>query len=283
MFAWIWMLLGSVAAFAQTPCEDVAPLVDQAEQAIFQVRFDVAEGLLSRAEKGMACGALADPELLARLWLAEGAMYSFSGDDVGSFHAFQAAIRVAPRMWVSNYGAHLRERYDEAFNTTVGKGFIDFEPQLAFYEGAVDGVVLTEFPAEVSEGLHLVQVRPPSGTVVFGRVVFVDGDSTARVRTGITEIAPPTLAVSPVVVRTETVVPILKPPRKKWHWLIAGATAGAFAGGAALLAFNEKSVIGRAQTAQQVRGAHGRQVGFAVTAYTLAAVSATGITLQFAL
>jgi len=273
-----WWMLGWVA---HAGCDDIAPMVEQAETAIFQVRFDAAEVLIASAEAAMSCGDLANPDLLARLWLAEGAMYAFVGDDVGSFHAYQAAIRVAPRLWVQDYGARLRDRYDEAFNTQVGRGLISFDPPLGFYEAAVDGRLVPEQPVEVAEGLHLVQIRPPGGQVVFGRVVCVDHDATARIRTGIVEVEP---VAPPVEAVVEPVTePVTRTPGKRWHWLIAGVSAGALAGGAALLAYNEKTSLSQATTADQVRGAHARQVGFAATAYALVAVSATGITLQFAL
>lgn len=191
-------LLGaSGAAFAQSAsgCPDRLgrlDIVDQAEQKLVEADLVAADLTLRSLEKALGCGALAESELLARMWLVEGAWLTLQGDPQAAVDSWKAAARVAPGRWVEAYGPSLREAYEEAAAepASTEAARIELDPPLFQWIGAVDGVV-TQFPARVAPGLHLVQVGPSEDDIRFARVLVAIPSAPSVVVTGLVEPTSP--------------------------------------------------------------------------------------------
>jgi hypothetical protein len=279
----IWILIALFLNVARADCGDPSQLITQAEKRVMETRFDDAKIALESAEKAFYCGAIADPELLARMWITEGAMLSFSGDAASAEASFAAASRVAPDYWNQNFGPRLREQYQRAASHQTGSGLIRLNPPLVHYVGTLDGVV-TSFPIEVSAGLHLVQVGEAGGSVKFAQVVVLTDKAALTISTGLIDPLEKTPRSS-----TSDAEPIVdnqrkgRKTRRKPTMLIVAGTAGLLAGGAAGLAYAQRSGLNSASSVEELQAARQRQMAFAVTSYSLIGVAATGFTLHFVL
>jgi hypothetical protein len=162
-------------------------LLDEAERALVEADLDTTDLKLRELEAALACGPLAEGELLGRLWLVEAAWLTMQGDGLAAGDSWRAAARVAPGRWVENFGKQLRESYEAATSEApVGTATISLDPPLFRWVGAVDGKVV-EFPAQVSPGLHLVQVGSDESRVVFARMVVAYPSTPIVVQTGLVE------------------------------------------------------------------------------------------------
>jgi hypothetical protein len=162
-------------------------LLDEGEQALTEADFASAETKLKALEGSFSCGPLVEVDLLARMWLLEGAWYTLQGNaDLGG-DSFRAAARVAPATWVSDYGASLRSAYEAAVAAPpTGSTTLSVEPNIFRWVGAVDGQI-TRFPVTVSPGLHLVQVGATETDMRFARIVVSFPDNPVVVVTGLVE------------------------------------------------------------------------------------------------
>jgi hypothetical protein len=183
-------------------------LLDEGEQALVEADFGTAETKLRALEGAFSCGQLVEPELLARMWLLEGAWLTLQGDAEQGATSFQAAARVAPATWVSDFGTALRSKYEAAIDREVtGSTTLSLEPDLFRWIGAIDGKP-SKFPTSVSPGLHLVQVGASIEDVRFSRIIIAFSDTPVVVVTGLVEPTSTTLQPvpgSPRVVEREKV------------------------------------------------------------------------------
>ena len=176
-------LLASSPAHAE--CEEPVSQLDSAQRAVLSADLDGARQHIDRALAALGCmEGVADPSLLARIWLVEGALATFEGDEAGAALAWAAAHRVSPALWIEDYGMRLRRAYDAASAFEPGTGVVTLDPPLGAAEGFIDGPWAV-FPADTQAGLHAIQVVSPEGETVFGGVVFVGEGSNNRVTTGL--------------------------------------------------------------------------------------------------
>ena len=144
-----------------------------------------ARSRLSEVEESLACGGLARPDELARLWLLEGALATFSGDTQSAADAFRAAAEVEPGRFIEDLGPQIRAAYEAALaERSTGLGTLFVEPTLAGWTLAIDGTPTTS-PIATPEGLHVVQVGPTPDEVVFARVIHAIADLTIVIETGL--------------------------------------------------------------------------------------------------
>ena len=170
---------------AHAACPDPAAAVEVARDAVLALKDEVAAEALATAELGLTCGAWATPELLADLWLVEGARAGLGGHPLDAADAFSAAARVAPGRWDADLGPDLRRVYDEATQQPSGApGELRVKPELPELVVRLDGAVVAQ-PAIIASGLHLVQVGPANGPVIFGRMFLQPADEILTVDTGI--------------------------------------------------------------------------------------------------
>jgi hypothetical protein len=184
------LLLWSASPSQAQECPDRLArldLLDEAERALVEADLDTTDLKLRELEAALACGPLAEGELLGRLWLVEAAWLTMQGDALAAGDSWRAAARVAPGRWVENFGKQLRESYEAATaETPVGTATLSLDPPLFRWVGSVDGRVV-EFPAQVPPGLHLVQVGSDESHVVFARMVVAYPSTPIVVQTGLVE------------------------------------------------------------------------------------------------
>ena len=179
------LFLLSTLPDARADCPDPAAAVEVARDAVLALKDEVAAEALATAELGLSCGAWATPDLLARLWLVEGARAGLGGHALDAADAFAAAARVAPGRWDADLGPDLRRQYDAAVAQPAGPpGELRVRPELPDLVVRLDGAVVAQ-PAIVASGLHLVQVGPANGPVIFGRLFLQPPDEILTVDTGI--------------------------------------------------------------------------------------------------
>lgn len=205
-------------------------LLDDAERALVEADLDTTDRKLRELETALSCGSLAEEELLGRLWLVEAAWLTMQGNGIAAGDSWRAAARVSPGRWIEDFGKQLRESYEAATGEPpTGKAQLKLDPPLFRWVGAVDGRVV-EFPAELSPGLHLVQVGSSEDQIRFSRMVVAYPSIPIVVATGLVE---PLTDFIGTPVPTEP-VPDQKPPRDPKTPLPAPASSLYIASGAAL-------------------------------------------------
>ena len=150
-------LILALIGVAHGACEDPQAAVDEAKQATLELDIDRANTALAKAEESFSCGKVVDQKTLADLWLIEGTLAIFSQDPEAAKDSFAAAARTVPNHWIPELGDEYFKAYQESISLDESTGVVELNPKLDQYIGAVDGVV-TEFPAELGGGFHLVQV-----------------------------------------------------------------------------------------------------------------------------
>ncbi|MEZ4239041.1 MAG: hypothetical protein R3F59_23385 [Myxococcota bacterium] len=185
----VWWLLAAPARAQDCP-DRLARLdmIEAAEQKLLEADLAGADLGLRSLEKALGCGSLAESDLLARMWLLEGAWLTLQGDPQAAVDSWRAAARVAPGRWVDAYGPELREAYDEAVAAPSPEetARIHLDPPLFRWIGAVDGHI-QNFPARVEPGLHVVQVGPGEDDIRYARVLVAFPEAPSVVVTGLVE------------------------------------------------------------------------------------------------
>ncbi len=245
---------------ARAACDDPAEKVSLVEQAVLDARFDDARDHLAQAEAAFGCTGTADNTLLARLWLAEGAMAHIEGDERSRDQAFASAARVAPDTWTTAFGDDLRTAWEAAAAAPRGQGQLQLEGLDDGAVAMVDGQPM-QVPAELDSGLYLVQADAKGGPPVFARIVLVPDDQTLVVRVEDPHNLDQTATLEPR-------------KRKKWPWFAAAGGAAVLGGTAALLATTQENAIQDSSSVDDLNGAFGRQKAFAYTSYGLAGATA---------
>lgn len=181
MLSLLLVLLGE----AHADCPDPAVAVASAREATLALKDTAAAEALATAELGLSCGPWATPDLLGHLWLVEGARAALAGKSLDAEDAFSAAARVAPGLWDADLGPELKRQYDAAAQRAAGPpGELRVKPELPDLVVRLDGQVVAQ-PAVIAAGLHLVQVGPANGPVIFGRLFLQPADEILTVDSGI--------------------------------------------------------------------------------------------------
>ena len=250
-------VLSLVALAAAEGCEDTADLALEARTLMLEGRLEEADDRMDRAQDSLACGDLPVPEVLAELWLSQGARRFLDNDPLATDVAFVAAHRSDPTLWDPTLGDELRKLYGNAVATASGEGEVYMADLPRGYRSALSGV-RTDFPATVSSGQHLINVYDRR-QVHFGEIIYVPPGETIEVNFG--EL----------------------PPSKKPIFLIGGGVSAVAAGGLAVGALMQSDIMSAATTLDDLNSAQSRQKAFAYASYSLAGLAATALTLQIVL
>jgi hypothetical protein len=304
------LLFAALTPAIQAECDDVAQLIDAAEQAVIESRTDDAGATLRQAEAALSCAPVPAPALLARMWLAEGTRAYMQSDEKVARLAFAAAARVAPEVWVESYGPQVRKVYDAAAQHDSGVGSVRIHPNPEGWSTTLDGRVV-QFPAEAASGLHVVQVGRSAQASEYAEVFFLPRGDTYFILTGL-EDTPVTVAQAPtepvepaeptVTEPAEPAVADATPPVEPAQpipaeplpepgpgfdspiLLVVGGAAAVVAGGAAVAAISQNSAMeDEAITLDGLDRAYARQRAFGYTSYGLAGVATVSLGLHFAL
>jgi hypothetical protein len=269
-----------IAQLALADCGSPSTLIADVEQAVFEARLSEAERLIQEAERAFGCSGLADPELLGRMWLAEGVMFSLRGQATDAEESWLAASRAAPGFFVEDYGEQIQAKYRQAAALQRASGEIAVSPIPDGYETAIDGV-FTVVPGQIPRGLHLIQVGPRDGDMAFAQVVLLTA-GVLDVRTGLGHVAAD-IEVTADGPTLELPTELDTPKRRAPILLIGAASAATLAVTSAAVTYGQTGVMRNAENFGDLDAAHARQQAFGVTTVVLSGVAATGFTLHFAL
>lgn len=247
-------------------CEDPAALVSQVEQAVLEARFEEARATTDRAETAFGCTGSAEGTLLARLWLAEGAMAHVEGDAGSRDQAFASALRIAPGQWTEAFGDELKALWQAAAGLPRATGTLQVEGLAEGQAAFVDGQPVT-VPAELESGLYLVQAD--GGPPLFTRIVLLPGDQTLVVR-----VEPAAGSDAGEAATLAGNAPESKRHRGRWLWFAGAGAGAALAGTSALLATRQDGGMEQAASVDELDGAWARQRGYGYATYALAGLSA---------
>lgn len=175
-------LSGSASAAEPARCQEPAAQVDTALRLVRSLDLKGARTHLSMAEEALGCSAPATPEVLARMWMVEGFHAVLSGNPSAASDPFAAAARLAPSVWVDDFGDEMRAAWDAAQALeNKGEASLLLAPSLSnAWRVYVDGAQTTSSPVVVAPGLHAVQVAAKDAPASFARVVLLSvGESTS--------------------------------------------------------------------------------------------------------
>jgi hypothetical protein len=303
MLSLLWM--AALAPLAHADCGDFAALVEAAETAVIENRTDTAAATLSQAEAALGCGPVPSPELLGRMWLAEGTRAYMQGDEKVSRLAFAAASRVAPQLWVDSYGPQVRKIYQAAAAHESAAGSIRIHPNPEGWSTTLDGTAV-RFPVDAPSGLHLVQVGRNAQQTDYAEIFFLPAGDTYFILTGledtaITSVAAAEPAEEPAIEPVQEPVaqvepaepgepleaqPIPAPSGPGFDspvFLVVGGAAAAVAGGSALLAMSQNGAMQDAGALEPLDSAYARQKTFGYTSYGAMGVAALCVGLHVGL
>ena len=208
MFALLLMLLPQ--AFAD--CPDPAVLVTQAEEMIVSVKLDEAKARLSQAGAAFACSPPAKPELLGRLWLAQGVLSAIRQQPADADLALGSAALVAPGRWDARYGDVYRAQWSHAGAALTGqdRGWLTLTPAPDGWSVWIDGQP-SGSPATLTAGLHLVQIGQ-DGVAEYGRILYLPPKENLTLDTGLTPRAVSVVAPPPPPTTEDRPTPPPPPP-----------------------------------------------------------------------
>lgn len=255
------MLLLTVATAVACPSLDA--ILQRGHEALVDLRTDEVQDTLDEAERSLACGSPASPEVLGDLFLVEGVLGTVLGDEQRALAAFQALARTSRASFDDVYGDEVRAMYERAAGVPAGIGSIELAPGLGSNVAWLDGVQAPRLSNQIA-GLHVVQVSDHLGAVKFGRIVYLAPDQILEVHTGVDP--------GPRVVRRSGM--------RKRGLLLAGMGAGLAGGGLFVAALGQNSVMKNSRTRQGLTHAFAAQIHFAVGG-ALALASAAVLTHQF--
>jgi len=315
MLSLLW--LAALSPLAHAECDDVATLVDSAEQAVIEARTDDAGATLRQAEAALGCSPVPSAALLARMWLAEGTRAYMQGDEKVARLAFAAAARVAPEVWVESYGPQVRQIYKTAAEHDGGTGSVRIHPNPEGWSTTLDGEAVS-FPFDAASGLHMVQVGRSAERTEYSEVFYLPRDETYFILTGledtpivsmasadpeppvVTEPEPP-VVTEPAVVDVEPPVvpdpaqtgptpleaqPLPDPTGDGFSspvFLVLGSATAAVAGGAAIAALMQDPNMETAVNIESLDRTYARQKTLAYTSYGLAGVAVASFGVHFAM
>ncbi|MEL6342898.1 MAG: hypothetical protein AAFV53_07175 [Myxococcota bacterium] len=259
-FLVFWSVLSGVV-WAQDPCPDPAAIAEAAKSALLDAEMETAEALMSEAEAALGCSGLPEPELLARLWLIEGARLYFLDDAFGAQSAFRSAGRLAPALWFPEFGERLFAVYQQAQSAeALMPAEIHLEAVPDKMQAALNGQP-ADFPQVVPPGSHLIQIVERDGTARYARMVMLPPDEILDI-----EVGP------------------LQPARPKRRWGMLAVSGGALlaAGGMTYLATQQNTQMEQASAPQEIEDARSQQRALTATGYGLGGVAVVGGVMFFA-
>jgi len=178
---------------ARAGCDLPSVHVAAAERAVLAVERATATAELEQALAAMGCNPPVEPETLARYWLASAVLAQIEGAEARSKEAFVAAWRVAPAVWLPNYGAPMEQLRDgavrELSKRSMGRLNLSQPPQHS--EVWVDGRQVAP-PLDLEAGLHLIQLVPAGGVPYFQRAfVLPAGEELSMTVDAVEPAVPP--------------------------------------------------------------------------------------------
>jgi len=275
----------ALANLAHAACDEAPLYVERAEQAVLEGRLADATQALKDATVAWTCGPNAEPEVLARFWLAEGALAMAEGDLARARLSFSAAYRVAPDLWPIDYGVKPYIQYQAAAEEWTGQATIKLHPQPVARLSLLDGQPAS-YPATTVAGLHLVQLGRSEQHMEFASFVKVEQDDTFLVLTELEPVSEEELAAAPAPpspVMSDLAAPQAPSIRRERDHppalLASSGVALALAGTSAAMAFRQTAAMQEAPTEAKLHQAYARQQTYAQATWVLGGLGAVGLGL----
>ena len=269
------MILLALLGQASAACPEPVVATEQTLRALIAGDFVEARATVTQAQAGLTCTP-ATPDLVAKVWLARGALEVLEGSGTAA-PWLAAAHRLAPDSFDARLGPAIREAWQSA---TVASASLSIEPATP---ALLDGTPVTVFPVACGAGPHLVQVRSPDDTVIFGTVVELLPGEDALLETNLSAAdvarltphdsgpAAAPVSVQPSPAASPEGAPGVKPPQRHAKGRVAlGASAAvslALGGAAALGAQAQDEAMEAATDLDTLDEAYGRQRLLAATAW----------------
>ena len=276
-------LLLLISTALADPCPQVEPLVAAVEGHILELNLTEAQAQIDAVDVALRCGHVTTAAVLARFWLAQGALKASLGQE-GAEDAFGHAQRISPDTWVEAYGPLFREIWESTALLDPGAGVVVVEPLPTSAEVWIDGGTVG-FEAPTWAGRHLVQGRWEGDDANLSRWVGLAPDERMTLPSGWVAPAVVTPLVSEIPVVVAAGEDTMKMKRKRpVAPLVIGLSGAALAGVSWGLAARERGVMKRyTGDDPQLDAAYTRHLAFSGTTVGLFALAATGVTLHFAL
>lgn len=278
------------------PCADPEPIVAALEAAATEGRLADARAAKDKVLAAFGC-RLADPGLLARVWLADAVVLATEGDDTGSSDALAAAARAEPGAWRDVYGSEFRRRFEEArvAEAPVGRLVLTVEPATdAPHTLAIDGHPSDPAPVELPSGLHLAQAGYGED-VRFARELYVVAGQDLMVGATLGPPPRPAAVTAPEPALVASTDPALAPagdplivtplppePRPFPTLLALGGVTGTAAVGAAIGAVLQNGAMRNASDLATLDAAYRQQRALGATSYVLLGLTAALVGLEIA-
>lgn len=273
------LLTALLVGVVHAACDDAPLYIERAEQAVLSGRRQDAARALDDARVAWACGPAAESQVLARYWLAEGALVLADGDPVRARLSFSAAYREAPDFWPVDYGIQSFIQYQAAAQEWTGEAGIKLHPDPGARQCLLDGRPAS-FPTACTAGLHLVQIGQDPEAMELAAFVAVQPGETFLL---LTELAPPgeTRTDQPATASAPRPVGhrVRRHPSHPPALLISSGLSAALAGGAAWMAVRQTAVMESTTSEAELHQAFARQQTYAQATWALGGLSATGLGL----
>lgn len=270
------MILLALLGQARAACPEPVVATEQTVRALIAGDFVGARTTVTHALEGLACTP-ATPDLVAKVWLARGALEVLEGS--GSAAPWLAAAhRLAPDAFDARLGPAIREAWAHA---EVADAALSIEPATP---ALLDGTPVTAFPVACGAGPHLVQVRNPDDTVLFGTVVELLPGEDALLETNLSAAdvarlmareaapvgAPVSVPLAPAATQVDTqrATPMPRHNRARVALAASAAVTLALGGAAAMGAQAQDEAMASATDVDTLNEAYGRQKGLATAAWT---------------
>jgi len=176
-----------IATTAHADCVPQPERLTELERAVLAGRNEEARASVDRLVEAFGCGPMAEPGILARLWLAQAVLFDRSGETLAANEALLAAGERSPSTWVDGYGLAMRVRQLRLMASDIlrdrPRGTVEVEPE-GYFTG-IDGLRHDRFPAAIPAGLHLVQVGPSAREMRHAELVDVLPETDLVVVTGL--------------------------------------------------------------------------------------------------
>ena len=258
----LWLLAPALAGV----CAERVPPLLRAEEAAGAGKLEEADLALQALQLAFGCGGPAEPDLLARMWVAEARIAQAREDTPACEDAIAAARGVSPQLQIPPEVDPIYPCFRSTPPAEPQTGTLTVEPPgIALF---LDGQPLSS-PASAPSGLHLLQGGPLADQIEAASVIFVPPAIDLVIRMPVQ--LPPPPPPPPAPRRT-------LPARDRGLLVLGAATA---VGGGVLsgVALSQNRVMSEALTHEEVDAAFRLQRASGIGGYALFGASLSSVLL----
>lgn len=166
----LWLMTTSLGGAQE--CPDVNDVLEDLQAQVVEIRLEAARTTLDSLESSFSCGPPFTSDLLAQLWTLEAMVEMFSGNQEAAEEPLAAALRMNPKLLVSDYGSGAESTLETIKGRERGTGTLDLTGVPEPAQVWIDGQRSTS-GSTLEEGLHLLQITDENPDAKFGRLIFI--------------------------------------------------------------------------------------------------------------